>query len=153
MPTVIRLASNRSFASLVIVGAVLLMSAVIVAVAWPVRTALYQQILRREAAALEAVVEVQRQSGTKAVRDLGVEIDAWEVFYALLESPRLEGLVAMQLFTGDGQIALVVPDAAFVDELPSGQRTLTPQAVFHPDNATTAGLGAAVSGRALGWRW
>lgn len=147
----IRLASHRSFAWLVIIGAVLLMSAVIMAVAWPVRTALHQQILRREAVALAAVVEVQRQSGTRAVRDLGVEIDSLDVFYALLESPRLEGLVAMQLFAADGQITLVVPDAAFVDELPPSQQVVDPQAVFHHDNSTASGLGLATSAGGGAW--
>ena len=141
----IRLASNRYFAWSVIAGAVLLLSTVIVGVAWPVRGALHEQVLRREAAALEAVVEVQRETGTRAVRDLGEEIAAFDVFYALLESPRLDGLVAVQLFEGDGQVALVVPDAAFVEELPAGQRVVTPQAVFHPHTATATGLGFAVS--------
>ncbi len=109
----------------------------------PVRQALHDQVLRREAAALEAVVEIQREVGTQDVRDLGVAVEALDVFYALLESPRLDDLVAMQLFGAEGEVALVVPDTAFVEELPVAQQVMQPTAQYHPTKQTAGGLGLA----------
>jgi signal transduction histidine kinase len=135
---------NRHLSLAVIIGSVVLLSGVIIGVTLPVRRALHEQVLRREAAALEAVVEIQREGGTREVRDLGVPVEALDVFYALLESPRLDDLVAMQLFAAEGEVALVVPDAAFVEELPIAERVAQPTAVYHSSSDTAGGLGLAV---------
>lgn len=134
---------NRRLSLAVILGSVTVLSGLIFGVALPVRSALHDQILRREAAALEAVVEIQRETGTQDIQALGIEPEAIDVFYALLESPRLDDLVAMQLFEAQGEVALVVPDAAFVEELSATQRATQPKARYHESSATAGGLGLA----------
>ncbi|GAB5562311.1 MAG: hypothetical protein SynsKO_39580 [Synoicihabitans sp.] len=125
----------------VIAGAALVLAGIVAGVTWPLRVALHDQILRREAAAMAAVVDIQRDAGVEELVELGFEPEVIDVFYALLESPRLEGVVAMQMFESTGELALAVPDSAFVDELPAVEQVDHPLAIFHPDQKTPVGLG------------
>ena len=67
----------------ILVGAILVLVGIVGGVTWPLRSALHQQVLRREAAAMAAVVEVQQETGTQDFRELGVEPDFLDVFDAL----------------------------------------------------------------------
>ena len=90
---------------------------------------------------MAAVVEVQQETGTQDFRELGVEPDFLDVFYALLESPRLEDVVAMQMFEPSGEITFAVPDSAFVETLPPAERRALAQAHYHPDSSSAGGMG------------
>ena len=125
----------------ILVGAILVLVGIVGGVTWPLRSALHQQVLRREAAAMAAVVEVQQETGTQDFRELGVEPDFLDVFYALLESPRLEDVVAMQMFEPSGEITFAVPDSAFVETLPPAERRALAQAHYHPDSSSAGGMG------------
>ena len=125
----------------ILVGAVLVLVGIVGGVTWPLRSALHQQVLRREATAMAAVVEVQQETGTQQVRELGLEPEILDVFYALLESPRLEGVVAMQMFEPSGEIAFAVPDSAFVETLPPAEQRTLARAHYHADSSSAGGMG------------
>ncbi|MEJ6602231.1 MAG: sensor histidine kinase [Verrucomicrobiia bacterium] len=132
-------------------GAILVLIGIVVAVTWPLRSALHQQVLRREASAMAAVVEIQTETGTQLIRDLGAELEVLDLFYALLESPRLEDVVAMQMFESNGSIVFAVPDSAFVETLPSAERLALAQAHYHSDSSSAGGMGWGQEATAGPW--
>ena len=143
--------TNIRIQRLMIGAAVLLLVALVAAVSWPLRSALRAQIVQREVATMAAVVQAQRTTGTQDIRRLGLGVATVDVHYALLESPWMENVVAFQLFSANGEIELVIPDAAFVEYLPEAQRVSEPQAVFHPDNQSATGLGLATEAGGGPW--
>lgn len=127
-------------------GAMVVLLALVAGVTWPVRGVLREQVLRREATAIDAVARLQRDLGTASYRDLGIEPSAIEIFDALLDSAQLEGVVALQLYNAEGQGERELPFTAFVKQLGQAKRVETPKAILHEAGADFRGAGDALTG-------
>lgn len=136
---------------MVIVGAVAVLSGLVAGVTWPVRGALREQVLQREATAIDAVARLQRDLGTANYRELGIEPNAVEVFDALLESAQLEGVVALQLYNAEGVGERELPLLAYVKQLGVGKRVREPKAILYEQGAKVRGAGDALTGVVGPW--
>ena len=95
---------------------------VIAGLTFSLRQSLHHQIQDRELEAIEAVVTLQVRNGSTLLRDVGFEDPSEDVFAAVLESSRLRGVLAVQLFDADGQFRTSLPLEAIgaaSGELPS----------------------------------
>ncbi len=135
----------------VIGGVIGLMWVLVGMVTWPVRSALQEQVLRREADSIAAVAILQRGLGAERYRALGIEPSAMETFEALLESAQLDGVVALQLYGADGQAERELPILAYVEALDEVKRVSQPAANLHPQGATVEGAGDALGDLAGPW--
>ena len=137
--------SSRHVQWTAIVAASVLLLALVAVVAWPVRRELQSQVLQREAEAVAAVARQQRDIGVSRYEGLGLAPTVDDVFEALLESSRLDGVVAIQLFGPDGQSARELPLEAWVESLAAADRVGSPTARLHSDDEMLVGAGEAMA--------
>ena len=141
--------SSRQVQWTAIVLASLLLLALVGVVAWPVRRELQSQVLQREAEAVAAVARLQRDIGVARYEALGLAPTIDDVFEALLESSRLQGVVAIQLFGADGRSARELPLEAWVEALATDAQVKSPTAWLHDEDGALAGAGEVLA-RATG---
>ncbi len=137
--------SSRQVQWTALLAAALLLLALVGMVAWPVRRELQGGVLDREAAAVAAVARLQRDLGETRFAQLGLEATIDDVFEALLESSRLEGVAAIQVYGADGAAARELPLEAYVDELAPAKRTEEARARFHPGAPPADAAGEALA--------
>lgn len=110
--------SNRP----VIVGAaltLLVLVALVGGLAWRLRQQLRAEVLRRESEALYAVASLAISSSPAAARAASFEEAGAVAFAAALESSKLRGVMALQLFEPGGGLRQALPD---IGPVPEGAR-------------------------------
>ncbi len=137
--------SSRQVQWTALLAAALLLLVLVAVVAWPARRELQAQVLEREAAAIAAVARLQRDLGVARFEQLGVEATVDDVFAALLESSRLEGVAALQLYGADGTAERELPLEAYVDALAPADRLARPAARFHAGVPPAGSAGEALA--------
>ncbi len=99
------------------------------------RAGLRTQVEHREADAIHAVTVMEINASEARLSKLGVEMTSDDVFAAVLESSRLSGVLAVQLFDPSGALRESLPamGADAVGVTPWWSRSLTaPEVRFHP---------------------
>ncbi|WP_221029540.1 sensor histidine kinase [Actomonas aquatica] len=137
--------SSRQVQWTALLAAALLLLALVAVVAWPVRRELQAQVLEREATAVAAVARLQRDLGVARIERLGVEATVDDVFEALLESSRLEGVAAIQLYDASGRAARELPLEAYVDALATADQVSRATARFHVGSPPAGAAGEALA--------
>lgn len=69
----------------------------------------HREVLQREAKSIQAVAQMQISSIHARLTKLGVEVSTPEIFGAVLESSRLSGVLAVQLFDATGTLRESLP--------------------------------------------
>ena len=139
-------APSRRFA-LLVTGLVLLLFGVFVAgLTWRLRERLRASILAREAEAIHAVALLQLSAAQARTPALATTDPAALLYAAVLESSRLRGMLAVQLFTPSGQLVTALPDTGRAETGPAWwPRPLAgPVARFHPRASLEELFGAEV---------
>jgi len=78
-------------------------------ITWQLRQSLREEVLRREAEALHSVTLMQLGSGGERGQPFGGEDQTDAAFAAALESSRLRGVLAVQLFDSEGALRAALP--------------------------------------------
>lgn len=102
-----------TFATIAIFGAL------VAGITWRLRGELRDQVLQREAEAIGAVALLQLDSANVGLAEFGTEFVIDDLFAAVLESSRLRGVLAVQLFDTDGRLRKAKPIAP--DDAPAGR--------------------------------
>ena len=84
----------------------------VVGLTWQMRGQLRGEVLRREAEAIHAVAVMQLQVAEERTDENDEPGDLETLFAAVLESSRLRGVVAVQLFEANGALWAALPSAA-----------------------------------------
>ena len=75
----------------------------VVGLTWQMRGQLRGEVLRREAEAIHAVAIMQLQMAEERTEEINGPGDMETLFAAVLESSRLRGVLAVQLFEANGK--------------------------------------------------
>jgi signal transduction histidine kinase len=73
---------------------------------------LHDEILRREAETIRGIAELEIESVQTRLAKLNVDVTSDDIFAAVLESSRLKGVLAVQLFDNDGSLRNSLPAVA-----------------------------------------
>jgi signal transduction histidine kinase len=73
---------------------------------------LHDEVLRREAESVQAVAQMQIAAAKSRLTKLGLELSPADLFAAVLESSRLNGVLAVQLFDRSGALRESLPAMA-----------------------------------------
>lgn len=84
----------------------------VVGLTWQMRGQLRGEVLRREAEAIQAVAVMQLQMAEERADENDATGQMETLFAAVLESSRLRGVVAVQLFEANGALWAALPSAA-----------------------------------------
>lgn len=104
--------------------------------AWRLRQPLHAEVLKREAESIRAVAQMQINGAQKSLEAVKLPLTTTDVFNAVLESSRLEGVVNVQLFDRAGVLRESLP--AIASDAAIGQPwwpnpPTQAMARFHPD--------------------
>jgi signal transduction histidine kinase len=110
------------------------------------RGQLRAEVLQREAEAIHAVALMELNSPPPGTRDLAATDPMPALFAAVLESSRLRGVMAVQLFDANGRFQMALPDTGAESLAPRWWALDLPRpaARFHRDGSLEAVLGAEV---------
>jgi signal transduction histidine kinase len=81
----------------------------VAALAWTLRGELREEVLRREGDAIHAVAQLQLGAGSGRLAEFGEEFLMDDLFAAVLESSRVKGVLAVQLFDARGVLRASKP--------------------------------------------
>ena len=151
----------------VIALAVAVLGATVAGLAWGLRGELRELVLAREAESIAAVLAMRQEAAEESVRALGVEPGMEEVFVALLETSRLRGVLAVQLYDDAQELVAALPETAFGTAAPGTWTREGPRAEWLDgrvweelwDEPLAEGVSAALlvvtapvaTGETLGW--
>ena len=85
-----------------------LFGAVVAGMMWQLRARLRAEVLRREAESIHAVAQMQLGAAQPVSALVGAD-PTQDLFAAVLESSRLRGVLAVQLFDANGQLRETMP--------------------------------------------
>lgn len=88
----------------VLLATLAVLGALIAGLTWQLRTRLRAEVLRREAEAIAAVVQLQLGAAPARPAEAGAVGSMDDAFVAVLESSRLRGVLAVQLFDAAGRL-------------------------------------------------
>jgi signal transduction histidine kinase len=97
LPLLVALTINLSF------------GAVIAGLTFSLRKSLKREVLNRELEAIDAVVTMQVRAAPTPLKEFGDEDSSDDLFAAVLESSRLRGVLAVQLFDAQGKFRTSLP--------------------------------------------
>jgi signal transduction histidine kinase len=118
----------------------------VVGLTWQMRGQLRGEVLRREAEAIQAVAIMQLQMAEERTEENDGPGDMETLFAAVLESSRLRGVLAVQLFEASGALWAALPSAAGGTVNPWWSLELkTPQGRFVATGSLEAVLGVTVA--------
>jgi len=125
----------------------------VVGLTWQMRGQLRGEVLRREAEAIHAVAIMQLQMAEERTEEINGPGDMETLFAAVLESSRLRGVLAVQLFEANGALWAALPSAAsgLVNRWWSLELK-TPQVRFVAKGSLEAVLGLTVESEAKSTR-
>lgn len=109
--------SNRLLLTVTLVT-IAIFGALVAGLTWWVRGALREEVLRRHAEAIQAVAMMHLESDEARLASFGSEFAIDDLFAAVLESSRLHGVLAVQLFDAQGKLRQarpIAPDEAAAD--------------------------------------
>jgi len=143
-----RILADRSFRP-VLGGAVLslfVLVALVAGLTWRLRQQLRAEVLRREAEALNAVASLAIAGSEAASRAASFDQSGAIIFAAALESSKLRGVLALQLFDPSGGLRQALPDLGPVPPEACWWRVPpdAPEARFHPQAVLERVFGAEV---------
>lgn len=130
---------------LAIAATILVFGALVGGLTWSLRAALRAQILQREAESIHAVALLQLTRNEPKLSDFGDVDPTQDWLAAVLESSRLRGVLAVQLFDAAGRPKAALPDTgavAPIDWATAGGRDVA-RARYWPDGTLEAIYGLA----------
>src|SRR5690606_23272837 len=99
----------------VMLATVAIFGALVALLTWQLREQLREQVLRREAEAIQAVALMQLGRAEERLSAFAPEFVMDDLFAAVLESSKLRGVLAVQLFDAAGELrrsSTVSPESA-----------------------------------------
>ncbi len=110
------------------------------------RERLRTAVLQREAEAIHAVALMELQSADRGTADIAASVSMPLLFSAVLESSRLRGVMALQLFDAAGRLQTALPDMGRFDPAERwwALDLTEPEARYRPNSALEAIFGADV---------
>ena len=105
---------KKTHSGLAVAATLLVFALLVSGITWRLRTELRARVLQREAESINAVVLMQLSQAAEQLAELGVD-GATNAFAAILESSRLRGVLAVQLFDREGTLQAALPVITMVD--------------------------------------
>lgn len=143
-----RILADRSFRPFLGGAALtlLVLVALVASLTWRLRQQLRAEVLRREAEALNAVASLAISGSEAATRAASFEHAGAVIFAAALESSKLRGVLALQLFDPSGGLRQALPDLGPVAPESRWWRTPpeSPEARFHESAVLERIFGAEI---------
>jgi signal transduction histidine kinase len=99
---------RRTFGAIAI-GIIVVFGGVFFGMTGVVRTRLRQEVVQREAQSIQAVAQMQISAAQARFEKLGLPLQPTDIFTAVLESSRLHGVLAVQLFDPSGTLRDALP--------------------------------------------
>lgn len=127
-------APSRRFALLVTVAVLVVLGTLVAGLTLRLRARLRAEVLHRESEALHSVALLQLASARARTPAIASQDSAALLYEAVLETSRLRGMLAVQLFDTEGRLLTALPDTGGGDALRlwwTGQLS-APVARFHP---------------------
>lgn len=123
----------------------LVFAALLGMLALKLRQQLRRDVQTREAAAIHAVAQMEISTAQERLQKLGVPFVTADLFAAALESSRLGGVLALQLFDATGTLRQALPPSSAESTVAPGwweQPLAAPVARYHPAGSLADALGA-----------